>query len=267
VNIPRIILPREHGAWAVLVVPALSASILTQSLSANFLLFMLAALMVFMSHAPLQIVFREFSDSPHQREKYVQARFWADAYLALAFVFILPVLLRGYVRLIPIGLLALAALAGTYFMTRNSPRSIPGDLVAVVGLTLSGPAAYYVLTGSFDRQSFILWIFNVLFFGYSVFYVHAKMKAAATKKSVLSLHEKLSCGKHLMAYNVLAISLLLFFFFDRIIPEYSLLAFVPMTTQSIYGTIRLSGQVRFRILGYALLGQALLFGILVGILK
>ena len=223
--------------------------------------------MVFMSHPPLQTVLREFSDSPHQREKYAQARFWATAYLALALLFIFPVLLHGYIRLIPIGLVALASLAGNYFVTRNSPRTIPGDLIAVIGLTLSGPAAYYVLTGTFDRQSFILWIFNFLFFGYSVFYVHTKMKASALKKAVLSIHEKLLCGKYLIAYNAIALSVLLFLFLDHITAEYSLLAFVPMTTHSIYGTIKLSGRVRFRNLGYALLCQAVLFMILVGILK
>jgi hypothetical protein len=266
-KIPPVILPREHGAWAVLIVPALSASILTQSVSVNFFLLVLSTLLVFMSHSPLHVVLREFSDTPNQREKYVQARFWATAYLALAFAFILPVLLRGYQSLIPLGLLALAALAANYFLTGTAPRTIPGDLAAVIGLTLSGPAAYYVLRGAFDGQSFILWIFNFIFFGNCVFYVHTKMKASATKKSVLSFQEKLHLGKYLIAYNVLAASVLLYLFLDHVTPEYSLLAFVPMSTQSILGTLKLSGKVRFRNLGYALLGQAVLFAILLGMLR
>ena len=124
-----------------------------------------------------------------------------------------------------------------------------------------------MLRGAFDREALILWIFNLLFFGYSVFYVHTKMKASATRKSVLSLQEKLSLGKYLIGYNVLALSVLFFLLFDHITPEYRLLAFVPMTTQSIYGMVNLSGKVRFRKLGYALLGQAVLFAILFGMLR
>lgn len=266
-TIPRIVLPREHGAWAVLIVPALSASLLTQSVNLDFFLLQLCSLMVFMSSPLLHVILRQFSGSPPQREKYIQAGFWAAAYLALALAFILPVLIHGHERLIPIGLLALAALAGNYFLTRNSPRTIPGDLAAVIGLTLTGPASYYVLTGAFDLKSFILWAFNFLFFGYCIFYVHEKINASATKKAVLSFQEKLRCGKYLIAYNVLAASGLLFLFLEGVTPAYSLLAFLPIAAHSIYGTMRLSGRVRFRTLGYALLCQAVFFAILVGVLR
>ena len=266
-KIPRIIIPREHGAWAVLLVPALSAAIVTQSVSRDFFLLQLCTLMVFMSTSPLHVILREFSDTPPERAKYLQARFWSAAYLASAFVFILPVLLHGHDRLIPIALLALAALAGNYFLTENSARTIPGDLAAVVGLTLTGPASYYVLTGAFDREAFILWVFNFLFFAYCIFYVHEKIKAAATKKSALAFREKLSLGRLLIGYQIFAAAILVILFVGNVTPEYSLIAFVPMSTQGIYGTLNLSGRVRFRNLGYALLFQALLFALLVGVLR
>ena len=85
-KIPPPVFPREHGAWAVLLIPILSAALLTHSVNGHFILLLLATVMIFMSHSPLHVVLREFSDAPHQREKYLQARFWATAYLALAFV-------------------------------------------------------------------------------------------------------------------------------------------------------------------------------------
>jgi hypothetical protein len=42
----------------------------------------------------------------------------------------------------------------------------------------------------------------------------------------------------------------------------ALVAFFPMLIHGVYGTLKLSGKVRFKKLGFLLLGQSILFGIL-----
>lgn len=266
-KIPRIILPKEHGAWAVLLIPMFVAVLITQTFSLDMLFLLLSALLAFMSYPPLHAVLREYSGTPQGRMKYFQSKFWAIVYVALSIVFVIPILADGYRNIIPIALLGAVALVGNYFLTIRYPKTIPSDLFAVFGLTLSGPASYYVLKGSYDQTAFMLWILNVLFFGSCVFYVHMKIRAASLKKYNWSLLEKLRLGKYTIVYHFFALSVVAFFGIRHVAPQPGLLAFMPITLQAFYGTLRLSSRVQFKRLGYLLIAHSILFGIILGIAK
>jgi hypothetical protein len=265
-KIPPIVIPKEHGAWAMLAIPIMTAVLRTRSASVDFAFFLFATFSIYMSYVPLHTMFRKYTDHHVDHARFLQARFWALAYLALATLFIAPVIVHGYIHIIPIGLLGVTAMAANFFLTLGSPKTIPGDLAAILGLTLSAPAAYYVLRGSFDQNALFLWISNILFFGYSIFYVHMKIKASAAKKPFVSLREKIQVSKYLLLYHFLSMIALLYFILVRFMPPVDLIAFVPIMIQVLLGTIRLSEKVHFKSLGLLLLGHSVLFGVLIGIL-
>ena len=133
--------------------------------------------------------------------------------------------------------------------------------MAVAGLTLSSPSAYYITTGLFDANTAVLWVLNFLFFGCSVFYVHMKIKVSALKKDRLPMREKLSLGRLNIIYHLFVVSVVIMLSLYHFTPLTATLAFLPMFIHAIYGTITLTGKIKFKRLGFLLLAQSILFGI------
>jgi hypothetical protein len=260
-SIPTPIIPREHGAWAVLIVPMILAAAATGAWTVNVLLFVLSVLAVFLGYVPAQIVLRHHLVTPQSGERLRQARFWSCAYIGGGAVLALPLLVQGYVLLPAIGAAGMAALLANFLLTRRAPKTLASDLVAVLGLSLTGPGAYYVGTGVLDERAAMLWLLNFLFFGSSVFYVHMKLRAASAKKPALSPAEKLAIGKYNLFYHAVVIGLVAALVLYHRTSTITAIAFIPMALHAVYGTYTLSSRVRFKTLGFLLLGQSLLFAL------
>jgi hypothetical protein len=104
---------------------------------------------------------------------------FAILYLLLAAVAGLPLLFVAGLW----GLMGFAA-AGAAILGLNTmqglereDRTATGEIAAILGMTLTAPAALYVTRLSLDRGAALLWLLCVLYFSSSVFYV--KMRVAA----------------------------------------------------------------------------------------
>jgi hypothetical protein len=263
-KIPPPIIPREHGAWAVLFVPMLAMLLHERYMNYRFILQALSSLGLFLCYVPAQTILRHLMRSPQNPEKLRQAKIWAAIYGTAGVSAALPLLVSGYYLLVPLGAIGILAFAANYILTGKSSRTIPGDLVSVFGLSLSGLGAYYVLTGSIDSAGLILWIMQFFFFGSSVFYVHMKIQAAYTKSPLFSCKEKLKIGSTSLAFQTALTLFLVGIVVTWSFPVITALAFLPLTLQVFYGAWNLKSNVRFKNLGFLLLGQAVLFGLIVG---
>lgn len=259
-NFPKPIITREHGSWAVLFVPMLIGVVYAGSFSLNNILFAFSALGIFLSYVPIHSILRELNGIPQGKEKIYASIIWAIIYVTIGTAFIIPLFLQGYYHLITFALLGGSSFFGNYLLAKEIQKSILGDLIAVAGLTLSAPSAYYIATGLFDASTAVLWALNFLFFGCSVFYVHMKIKVSALKKDHLPIREKLTLGKLNILYHIFVISVVIILSIYHYTPLNATLAFVPMFIHSIYGTITLTGKIKFKKLGFLLLGQSILFG-------
>ncbi|MBI3789052.1 MAG: YwiC-like family protein [Ignavibacteriales bacterium] len=265
-NIPKPIIPKEHGAWAVLFVPMALGIIVGGRFSFEALCLALSALGVFMSYVPIHTILKEWVGIPQGDEKVRSSTLWGVVYLGLGALFIAPLLYSGYWLLIPVGIIGGLSYVANFFLTRYIAKSILSDLMAVLGLTLSAPSAYYMTIGSVDRTAITLWLFNFLFFGCSVFYVHMKIRASSLKKPELSFTEKLSVGKLNLIYHIVVLVIVSVLVFRHYSPQLIVIAFLPMVVHGIYGTLKLTGRVRFKNLGFILLGQSVLFGVLITVI-
>lgn len=260
--IPKPMVTKEHGAWAVLFVPMIAGTAYANSFSWNVVWLACSALGVFMSYVPVQILLREYIGLHQGREKIDAAKFWSAAYLGCGALFALPLLYQRLWLLVVIGIFGAVSFFGNFLLTRKVQKSIPSDLVAVAGLTLSAPSAYYVVTGALDTKALVLWMLNVLFFGCSVFYVHLKIRASAMKKNRWHVWEKISVGKLNILYHCFVVTVISVLVLYRLTPATIALAFVPMIVHAIAGTVNLSRRVKFKRLGFMLLGHSIVFGIL-----
>ncbi len=260
-NFPKPIITREHGSWAVLFVPMLIGVVYAGSFSINILLFTFSALGIFLSYVPIHTLLREFNGSPQGKEKLNASIVWAVIYIFVGAAFIIPLFRQGYNHLVTFAVLGALSFFGNYFLTLKTQKSILSDLTAVAGLTLSAPSAYYISTGSFDMNAAVLWTLTFLFFGCSVFYVHMKIKVSTLKKESLPIREKLTLGRLNILYHLFVVAVVLMLSLYRYTPLTATLAFVPMFIHAIYGTITLTGKVKFKNLGFLLLAQSMLFGV------
>jgi hypothetical protein len=256
------LITKERGSWAVLSVPMFVSASVAGKWTLDFVFLSFSALAVFMSYVPVHNLLRHITGTTQQEEKLTQAKFWAVAYLFVGVVFIVPLLMKGYTLLLAIGALGAISFFGNFFLTRKYSKTIASDLIAVAGLTLSAPSAYYVLTQAIDRIALVLYILNFLFFGCSVFYVHMKIRALGIKKSKIGWSDKLSLGKLNLFYHGAVMVIVGFLVATQFTAQLALIAFVPMLIHGVYGTLNLSGNVCFKNLGLLLLGQSVLFGIL-----
>jgi hypothetical protein len=261
-EIPPPLITREHGSWAVLIIPMLVSLAVVGRWKGDFAWVVLSAFGVFLSYVPAQLLLRHYTGSVQRVEKLYQAKVWGAVYAIVSLGFASVLLLKGYVFLLAIGAAGILSFIANFYLAKEYSKSIFTDLIAVAGLALSGPSAYYVLAGEIDRRAVSLYILNVLFFGCSVFYVHMKIRASATKKREMGWRERLSLGKINLLYYVAVATIVEILAALHCTPIIVLVAFVPIIVQGLYGTINLSSNVRFRNLGLILLGQSIVFGMM-----
>jgi hypothetical protein len=262
VNIPAPIITREHGSWAVLFVPMIVGSAYATEFSWNVLLLGFSALGVFMSYVPVHTILREFTGEFRKDEKFAAALFWSTVYLGTGVVFIVPLLLQGYWYLLPIGITGLCSFFGNYLLTKTVKKSVVSDLVAIAGLTLSAPSAYYVSTGELGENALVLWALNALFFGCSVFYVHMKIRVSGMKKESWRWSEKIYVGSMNILYHIAVIVIVAVIVLYHMTPHTVILAFIPMFIHAIVGTVNLHRRTMFKHLGFLLLAQSVVFAII-----
>ncbi len=256
----RFPLPREHGAWAVVLVPfAVGSFFSTQPTIELFLLFV-AVMGFFLAHVPVRIMIRERTGQSRNQTQMREERRWAAITLGIASIAGMVLLNRGFLFLGVIAAAGVLSFFGNLVLMRKNSPSLVADLVAVLGLTLSGPAAYYVGTGSLDERAFVLWFSFTLFFGSGFVYVQMKIRASSLKKSSLTWKERLTLGRSNLLYHLTAIGCMAIL--ARVSGSDILLvaAFAPMTLHAFMGTIRMTPQTRFKRLGFLLVGQSALFG-------
>ena len=254
------IITREHGSWAVLLIPLFNGVSVAGSWTVATALLTLSSLGTFMSHVPIQTLIRESLGERGNREKTSASKFWAFFYLGFGIITAIPLLLQGLWALIPIGLLAALFFVMNILLVRKYNKTVVSDFVAVLGLTLTAPAALYVGAGNLDLHAAQLWLLHILFFGSSVVYVHLKIRGTSLNQERFTWPEKFSLGKVNLFYHafVIAVVLALINMVHR--PELTGLAFLPVVIHAVYGTINLSNCVRFKNLGVLLLAHSLVFG-------
>ena len=156
------VVPREHGAWGMLLAPFLAGAV-AGGWTLWHLLLGLSLLAVFCGIHPL------LKWVKHPARQQVLKK-WGLRYLAIAIVLGLPVLLHAPVLgwlFVPA---ALMASVNVLFALRKQERHLLNDLAGIVGLVLGGVAA--CLLGSRDAAGVGLQIaacFTLYFFGVALY--------------------------------------------------------------------------------------------------
>ena len=257
------VLPREHGAWGILLVPLVTGAIVALLRGGTLvpvLLFLLAAMSLFCLRTPVEAALGTSGqriDTPAERRLVAVAILGYSAVAATALVVLLW---HGNNP----GLLMLGAIAafsfGAQALLRRLGREtrLASQMVGLIGLTSTAAGAYYVCTGRFDTAAWMLWVANWLFAANQVQMVQLRIHNA----KVVGFSQRLARGWKFLAGEILTVMLLVVFFYLRLLPKMSVIAFHPMLLRGAAWFFKKPRPLRIHRLGWMELGFGLIFGVM-----
>ena len=261
----RRILPKEHGTWAMLLVPWAIGCGIARRLAWQDLLLLVAMLLFFLAHNQLLTWLRLRLVAASDPEAVGRAR---GIFLLLAGAgggAILPLLaLYRLTALLALGLIAgVLVAASMHLVYRRLDHGLAGQVLAPAGLALSAPAAYYVARGALDRTSVALWALNFLFFLGAVLYVRLKIDALKRTASLIAPAAKLRFAAQTLGIDLAILAAVLIALGFGSLSPWAVLAFVPTAAQTLVGAARLDRPARLKRVGILATAHSIVFALLV----
>lgn len=258
-----LIVPREHGAWGLLLVPMVTAAGVAFRQSTNvfpFVLLLTAALSLFWLRTPLESLLGISAMRAETKEERGSVAF-VVLYLAIVAVLASSMLLWAGQN--PL-LWLIGAAAGVAFVAQAVLRKMGrhtrmlSEIVGTIGLTASAPAVYYVITGKFGITGWMLWLANLMFAGNQIHYVQIRIHTCKLSglRAKLARARTFALGQLAMA-AVLGATCWLGW-----MPWLVLLAFIPLLLRGFYYFVQKPAPLRVRRLGWNELAQAIVFCVL-----
>lgn len=258
-----MVVPREHGAWGMLLVPLATGAVVAARTGVNFAgltLFVVAAMSLFWLRTPVESwLGTSVIKAQSASERKLVGRTIVGVG-SLAVVSFAALLRSDQVR----GLLAIGAVAAMAFAVQMQLKKLgragrmPAQVVGAIGLTSTAAGAYYMTTGHFDRTAIALWLANWLFAGNQIHFVQLRIRSARAA----SMQEKLARGlPFLLAQGALVAAIAGAWRFGLFHAAVAL-AFLPLLVRGTLWFVRAYQPLDVHKLGFNELFQALVFGAL-----
>jgi hypothetical protein len=257
------ILPREHGAWGILLVPLATGAWIGFARGRAALplaLFIAASLALFCLRTPVEVWLGRSplrAQTPSERLTVVYSAF---VYAAIATFAVGWLLWRERA----LGLLIVGGSAAILFVAQSGLKKLgrhtrmAAQLVGAMGLTSTAAGAYYVVTGRLDAQGLTLWAANWLFAANQIHFVQTRVHGAR----LATRSEKFREGRWFLAGEVLTVLLLIAAWRADRLPGLSALAFAPVLFRGLRWFSRGKEPLAIHRLGLTELAHSLAFGAL-----
>jgi hypothetical protein len=262
-RLKAMIVPREHGAWGMLLVPLVTGAVVAVRSGIDFAalaMFLVAALSLFWLRTPVEAWLGTSAikaQSPSERSTVA----WASVVLAaVTAVAVATLFISGYSRgLLTIGAVSAVAFAAQAAVKKMGRRGrMPAQIIGAIGLTSSAAGAYYVATGKLDRIAVALWLANWMFAGDQVHFVQVRIHSSRAA----SVNEKLRQGYAFLAGQFVLLAVVVVLCWLNAFPKLVVFAFVPVLLRGTLWFLRGRQPLDVHKLGFSELAQALIFGTL-----
>jgi hypothetical protein len=262
----KTLIPKEHGAWAILILPYFIGVTVGGGISGRGILGFFGLLLLFLSRQPMHLILKMyFSEVSLQRIK--RGELWPAFLLFFGVgvgIFLWLIIRFGLGEVIIIGLIALFLfLFHTCLALYRKERTLIGELLGVALLTISAPVGVVLSGGKFSKGTLILWLLNIFYFAGSIFYIKMRKKAARTRKRIPSFPFNINLVKECLAYIVLLIIILVLLVFTKSVPVLVPLAFIPMVIHTLWSIIVLRPKFEIMKQGLVQTSLSLIFCVLI----
>jgi hypothetical protein len=250
-DLGRPIVPREHGAWAVLYGSLLVGLGVAGRVSVPVLLFLVGMTACAFANGPLALLVRPLG-GPGQVARRRQSVLWILIYGAVAIATFLPlVTVFRMTFLVPFGMGAVFfVVVRAYQLREREDRSLAGALTGMAGITLAAPAAHAVAVGGAQPVGAMLWGLCILFFGSGIFYVRMRvqgMLAVRQGAPARANPARLPC----ILYHALLLVAIPLLAVWEVVPWTVLVAFAPAVWRAGVGLRRDEARLELRRLGWS----------------
>ena len=262
-RLKAMVVPREHGAWGMLLVPLATGAVVAAGSAINPLalsLFVIATLALFWLRTPVEAWIGTSAIRVHTRRERTAVLRVAVILSIVAVVAIAALFRLGYSR----GLLIVGTAAALSFalqaLVKNTGRGgrMPAQLIGAVGLTSTAASAYYVATGHLNLLAMSLWLANWLFAGNQVHFVQLRIHASRAS----SLQVKARQGYLFLIGQLVLLTVIGLLSRLRIFPEFAVLAFGPAVLRGTAWFLPGPQPLDVHKLGFSELFQSIVFGAL-----
>ncbi|MGE0130398.1 MAG: YwiC-like family protein [Blastocatellales bacterium] len=246
-------LPKEHGAWAMLYVPFVLGVAVAGRVNWPVLLLLLSTTAMFISRESLLAWSRARARGRDASEPGKMLLI----YLALAAAFGLPLILAFKLYwLAPLGLIGcVLLLINAKQGERLEERSLSSEVMAICGLTLTAPAAYYAASGRWDGAAFWLWLLSAFYFASSVFYIKLRIYRLNPRKQAEQRQAWRSCAVY-HSFMIVALAALTF---AGGLSLFALIAFAPVLARTFWGMFKPKTKVNLTRAGILEIAYSLVF--------
>jgi hypothetical protein len=257
-----MVVPREHGAWGMLLVPLPTGAVAASHIGVNataLTLFVAAAMSLFWLRTPIESWLGTSpikARTPHERSVVLQT---IIGIAALALVSVAGLLWAGCWKLMVVGAFATFAFAAQAMVKKLGRRGrMPAQIIGAIGLTSTAAGAYYVATGRLDRTAIALWLANWLFAADQIHFVQVRIHSSRAD----GLEEKLQLGLPFLVAQIGLIGVVLAACRFGLFPFAAAVAFLPVLLRGTLWFLRKRQPLDVHRLGFTELGHSLLFGAL-----
>jgi hypothetical protein len=256
--VSRPIVPKEHGAWAVLYGAFLAGVGVAGRPTVPVVLLLGAVTFFAFANGPLTALARPARSgaSPADRRSAVV---WLTLYGFGGLACLVPLFtIYGMTFLLSFGMAAACFFVLRAFLVREGDdRSLAGELIGTVGLTLVGSAAHAVAVGEVQWIGAVLWLLLTLFFASGVFYVRMRIRTMAAQRRGTA--DSGPARRWCLVYHVFLLALVPSLAAMRLIPWAVLLAFAPALWRAAAGLRRRDATLNLKRLGWSEVGLTLAF--------
>lgn len=250
--------PQEHGSWPLFLVPCFVGAAVSGEWNRPLWAFLAGSLALFMARQPLSLFVRTRFGRRKANDAHL-ALGWAVAYLLLASVLLTPLLWQGRS-----GLLFLAVPAGGLMLlylgllARRKERAFWMQVLAVAGLSLGAPGAYYAATGRWEAIAGWLWV--LVFLG--------GLEGVLSVQVRLQQRDGAEPGKErvplvwVAGYELLMLAIVGFLAVAGRVPGLAWVPFLLLALRTAWYIVRPSPDARISHIGVTQMGATIAFGVL-----
>ncbi len=261
-----LIVPREHGAWGLLLVPlftGVAAGLASAHRTWPLLVFTIATLSLFWLRTPLESLCGTGSLTAHTSGERWTALIASVCLAAISAACLTGLMWKGQnSKLLLLGAATALAFVAQAVLRRFGRRGrMAAQLVGTMGLTCTAPAAYYIGTGRLDERAFVLWAANWIFAGNQIHFVQLRIRAARAA----TFSEKFDRGRFFFLAQPAFLVLLTLASLWRVLPPLAIIAFAPALVRGTQWFFRKPESLNVRELGWSEMKHGVAFGVLLAL--
>ena len=254
--------PREHGAWAMLIVPWAVGGVLGGGLTPPRVLVLIGALALFLAQHRLADWHRHRSSTAWPDRRATLGSLTLLTAVGLAALAAALAAVRTPVVTVLAGAGVLATAASLILVGARRDHALPGQALAAVALALTAPAAYLAGGSGHPRTALALWAVNAAFFLWGVLYVNLQILARTRQRVLRGARDRLRCAAPTLAADLVLALVVVMTVRVADLSALALAAFLPAALQSITAAARLGRLAPLKRVGLAMLAHSVAFAVL-----